>query len=170
MTATQNRHIFVSVGSRFTMDRLLLCVEKVVQKNPHLRGFAQIGNSEFLSPYLKTSQWVKGAEFNQAVKNCDIFVSHAGMGNILLAAQYNKPIIIMSRRADLNEHINDHQISTASAFSEKLSISVAKNTAELEQAILQTLDKLDSKIQYQVGSNSSKTELINSLKKFIDEH
>jgi len=62
-------------------------------------------------------------------------ISHAGMGNILMAAELQKPIIIMPRKRIYNEHVNDHQIDSAQAFSNKEFLHVVYEASELSRAI-----------------------------------
>jgi len=98
MLLTEPKKIFISVGTRFEMNRLLMSVEKVIKDNPGITAKAQTLNDSFQSKYIQTIKWADAPEFEQYVADCDIFISHAGMGNVLLAAIYKKPIIIMPRR------------------------------------------------------------------------
>lgn len=166
MTESEVKNIFVSVGSRFPMNRLIKSVEEVLSKHPTLSVTAQVGESNFESEKMRIIQWTDENEFEHEVRHCDIFISHAGMGNILLATQLNKPIIIMPRLASLAEHINDHQVSTAKAFMGRPLVSVANNTQELEQAISDVF-KL-SPTQKGSFASENKKELIYAIKQFID--
>ena len=175
MSKPDTKQLFISVGSRFAMNRLLECVEAVLQKHPELIAKAQIGHSSFQSPLMQTYQWASATEFDHAVSDCDIFISHAGMGNILLAAKYNTPIIIMPRRMDQGEHINDHQLSTVEALKGRPFMHSASDSTELEQAIIDILDSsADSSnsspvlINQGQDNQSSKAILISALRNFID--
>lgn len=167
MTELEVKDIFVSVGSRFPMDRLIKSVEEALSKHPTLSVTAQVGESNFQSDKMRVTKWTEEDEFEQAVRHCDIFISHAGMGNILLATQLNKPIIIMPRLASLEEHINDHQSSTAMAFMGRTLVSVVNNTKELEQAISDILSFKPTLKNVPVASNKKK--LVYAIKQFIDD-
>lgn len=170
MTDHSAKHLFISVGTRFAMDRLLNSVEEILGDESHLTASAQVGPSEFTSTLIKVTQWADSRRFEQAVSECDIFVSHAGMGNILMAAKLNKHIIIMPRRADLGEHINDHQISTAQAMKDKPFVCVVNNTKELALAIHSLSSSavkakhLDNQINH-----AAKAALISAIKDVIDQ-
>lgn len=166
-TIKKSKHIFASVGSRFPMDRLMISLDSVIEQNLNICVKAQIGKSTFTSTRIKTAQQTSTKEFEEAVKSCDVFVSHAGMGNILLAAQFNKPLIIMPRQANLNEHINNHQIGTAEAFANRPLISVVHTAKELELAILRAINIKASDNSSQINIES-RTQLIKSIKAFID--
>jgi UDP-N-acetylglucosamine transferase subunit ALG13 len=168
MLQTEPKKIFISVGSRFSMYRLLESVEDMMVNNPHLEAKAQTGPIAFKSRQIQTAQWADAAEFDRSVYDCDIFISHAGMGNILLAAKYQKPIIIMPRRSDLGEHINDHQLSTAMALKGRPFISVVNDSQELEQAVLDILQGSVNNPDQHEFNNESRVNLIIALKNFID--
>lgn len=160
--------IFASAGSRFTMDRLFSGLDKVVNKHPAIRVKAQTGNSSYQSSVLEVIRHLSADKFEDAVRECDIFVSHAGMGNVLLAAQLNKPLIIMPRRVSLGEHINDHQIDTAQAFSYRPGVTIVNNTQELESAILSAMNFSRADNTQELRINDPRKELISTLKAFID--
>lgn len=160
--------VFASVGSRFPMDRLLIWLNNVLEKQPFIHAFAQIGNSEFSSPSMRTSKQLNTSEFENKVANCDVFISHAGMGNILLAAEYKKPIIIIPRQTAYKEHINDHQLDTARAFSQRPFIWQANTENELEKAILSALKTSVSSDQDNSANFSSKNNLIRHIQKLIE--
>ncbi|MBL4672456.1 MAG: hypothetical protein JKX81_09380, partial [Arenicella sp.] len=114
-----SNHVFVSVGSRFPMDRLLVALDHFSARHPRFKVHAQSGKSTQPLPHTSSQSWFNPKEFEQAVIDCDIFVSHAGMGNILLAAQHEKPIVIMPRQFQYGEHINDHQLATAEGLKDR---------------------------------------------------
>lgn len=168
MSKPDTKQLFISVGSRFAMNRLLRSVEDALGKYSTLKAKAQIGQSTFQSKRMEIIQWANASDFDRAVSDCDIFISHAGMGNILLAAKYKKPIIIMPRRMDQGEHINDHQLSTAKALKERSFIHIANNSAELEHAIAHILCNSSSLMSQSNSNQASKKSLISSLRNFID--
>lgn len=160
--------IFASVGSRFTMDRLLHYLESILKKHSGLEASVQIGDSQFKSEQLETTQWTNANEFQDQVKGSDILVSHAGMGNVLLAAKYKKPIVIVPRLFALNEHVNDHQVGTAEALSDKKFVFIANNEDELEKAIFEALACANNLAQEWASCTESTEPLIEAIKQFVD--
>src|SRR5690242_11287058 len=82
--------------------------------------------------------WVRftsPAVFREKCQAADLLVSHAGIGNILLAIELRKPIVVMPRRAHLNEHRNDHQLATVKRLKKKAGIAVIYDAADLDEAI-----------------------------------
>lgn len=168
MTEIALKNIFVSVGSRFTMDRLLSTVDDLVSKHPTLSIKAQTGASSFTSPKMQLCKWCDQNEFEVSVSECDVFISHAGMGNILLAAKYRKPIVIVPRRFELSEHINDHQIGTAAAFANRPNIYIANNLQEIEDALIRIADH-SNKTAPHSPPHGERERLITAIKTFIGD-
>jgi hypothetical protein len=54
-----------------------------------------------------------------------------GMGSILTALQYGKPILVMPRLGRLKETRNDHQVATAQRFREMGKVAVAMDEGEI---------------------------------------
>lgn len=121
--------IFVTVGTQLAFDRLIASVDAWAEKNPDVEIFAQIGPGAFSPKNFKFKSFVSPSEANGLFRAADLVVSHAGMGSILTALKYKKPILVMPRKASLGEHRNEHQLATAKWLGNKAGISVA-NEAE----------------------------------------
>lgn len=121
--------IFVTVGTQLAFDRLIASVDAWAEKNPGVEIFAQIGPGSFRPKNFKFESFVSPTEANGLFRSADLVVSHAGMGSILTALKYKKPILVMPRKASLGEHRNEHQLATAKWLGNKAGISVA-NEAE----------------------------------------
>jgi len=67
-------------------------------------------------------------------------VAHAGMGSIICAFGFGKPIIVMPRRAQFHEAHNDHQVAIARWFEEQGRAVVAEDeqhlARELDHAVI----------------------------------
>ncbi|AOL93009.1 glycosyltransferase [Porphyrobacter sp. LM 6] len=68
-----------------------------------------------------------------------LIVSHAGIGTILTAARFAKPIVLIPRRAALEEHRNDHQLATVAQLATRPGILVARDETELSDRIAEGL-------------------------------
>lgn len=111
-------------------------------------------------------EWVESldpGEFRERVQAASVIVAHAGMGSILTAMEYGKPILVMPRRGDLGETRNDHQVSSARHFLESGEISVAIDEHELQAK----LDQLCSLRPSEQISPYASAELIATLRAFI---
>lgn len=126
--------IFVTVGSVFPFDRLVAAADDWAQSHG-MRPPAQIGRSKYQARSLETVESLPNNAYRAAVAACQVVVAHAGMGSILTAAEFGKPIVVMPRRADMNEHNTDHQLDTAEWMRNRQGVLVATNEHELGRQI-----------------------------------
>ena len=78
--------------------------------------FAQVGPTDLRPRHIEWAPFIEPAEFRERVRACSAMVAHAGMGSILTAMEFGKPILVMPRRGALMETRNDHQVATARRF------------------------------------------------------
>jgi len=117
------------------MDRLVVSVDRFIAENSDFSCAGQIGHSSIRCKSITTYNLLKEDEFRIHAKNAQIHISHAGMGNILLAAELHKPIIILARLPELGEVVNNHQVDTLNAFSSKPFIFPVQHESEIGEAI-----------------------------------
>ncbi len=146
-------------------DRMVRAVDGWAHERKRTDVFAQIGPTRWKPQTIEWTTFLSPTEFVSRVKAADAIVSHAGMGSILTAMQYGKPILIMPRRGDLQETRNDHQVATAERFGERQGISVAMDENEL----VARLDQVDSMIGAAAISDRASDELINAIREFIHD-
>jgi UDP-N-acetylglucosamine transferase subunit ALG13 len=54
--------------------------------------------------------------FDSYFEKASAIIAHAGIGSIVMALEYNKPLLVMPRMKRFKEHVNDHQVATAREF------------------------------------------------------
>jgi UDP-N-acetylglucosamine transferase subunit ALG13 len=155
--------IFTTVGTQLSFDRLLRIVDEWAKENNH-KVFCQTANFEIKLKHVEHKTFVTPSEFDNLMKECQIIVAHAGIGSILSAMKYKKPIIIFPRKASLGEHRNEHQLATAKQFSKKPGIYVAYDDIEL----LSLLNNYSSLTTGNQISSYASDELITTIKNFIN--
>ncbi len=156
--------LFLTVGYQMAFDRLTRSIDDWSSRNQEVEIFAQVGPSEFAPTHLSWTQFLEPPEFTDKLKNCSGIIAHAGMGSILTALQYGKPILIMPRKGSLRETRNDHQVATAKRFACYEQIIVAMSEKELPSCMTQLLNMDSTSGSDPVASS----RLIRSLKSFID--
>lgn len=100
--------IFVAVGTQFSFDRLVRYMDEWAGLNNE-EVIAQIGEGNYSPKHIKYERFMDSDEYNKNIREASVFVSHAGMGNIISAKDLHTPIIVMNRQFKLGEHRNDHQ-------------------------------------------------------------
>jgi UDP-N-acetylglucosamine transferase subunit ALG13 len=133
--------IFVTVGTELPFDRLVRVVDQWAREHGRTDVFAQIGHTAWRPTFIPFAGFLEPSEFNRAFARASVIVAHAGMGTILSALRYEKPLLVMPRRAALGEQRNDHQIATARRLLELGKIHVALDESELARR-LATLEQL----------------------------
>ena len=136
-----NTVIFVTVGGQLPFDRLVHAVDQWASQHHRTDVFAQIGNSPNPPTHIEWQRLLPPPDFQSKARGAEVIVAHAGMGSILTALEFGKPIIVVPRRAHLGEHRNDHQWATVKHLSKDVGVTVAADeTALLDQ--LQRLEEL----------------------------
>lgn len=127
--------IFVTVGTQLPFDRLIRAVDAWAGRTGRRDIFAQIGPSKLRPQHIEYRPFISPAEFARHFASAELVIAHAGMGSILSAMSQGKPILVMPRRASLNEHRNDHQLATARRYKEMGRILVAMDEHELDEQL-----------------------------------
>jgi len=100
--------IFVAVGTQFPFNRLIEYMDAwAAEHNEEV--IAQISDGDYTPKHMKWERFMDGEQYNKHIAEASVFVSHAGMGNIISAREQQTPIIVMNRQFTLGEHRNDHQ-------------------------------------------------------------
>lgn len=145
-------------------DRLVRAMDAWAGKGDRMKVFAQIGPGEYEPRHMEWKRFLDPANFRQKMEQADAVVAHAGMGSILTALEFGKPILVLPRRAALRETRNDHQVATADRFRDHDGIVVARDETELEAALVE-LEGRESASR--IASHAS-DELIGAIRSFID--
>jgi UDP-N-acetylglucosamine transferase subunit ALG13 len=123
--------IFVTVGTQLAFDRLIAAVDGWAGQSGDREVFAQIGPSRLRPQHIDHGRFVSPQECADRMRAADAIIAHAGMGTILTALEMGKPLLVMPRRAELGEHRNNHQLATATRFSDRDGVMVALDEIEL---------------------------------------
>lgn len=124
--------IFVTVGTHHQrFDRLLDALEEldgerlVVQHGPGARPRGVAAAKGFM-PFDEML-----ARFREA----EVVVTHAGVGSILCATREGHVPLVVPRRADLGEHVDDHQAELTEALAARGSVIAVRDVERLAEAV-----------------------------------
>lgn len=135
--------IFVTVGhDPHSFGRLLKRVEGVQGLLPRGEMFVvQYGYSEFDSKgNTVAAPFFSRDEFSGYLRDADKIVTHAGAGTLLQIAQTGRRSIVVARRKSFREHVNDHQMDIARAFSDRGLCYLINDVSELDMLLLGPID------------------------------
>ena len=127
--------IFVTVGTQLPFDRLGKAVDDWAADAGAPGVFAQIGDGLYRPAHMEWAQFLPADQFRHRIEAASLIVSHAGMGNLLAALAARKPLLVMPRRAALNEIRNDHQLATAKWLRQLPGVTVVDDDAGLAAAL-----------------------------------
>lgn len=126
--------IFVAVGTQFPFNRLIEFMDQWAGEHSE-EVVAQISDGDFIPKNMKWERFLDGEQYNKNIAEASVFVSHAGMGNIISAREQQTPIIVMNRQFKLGEHRNDHQADGLKWMGKLEGVLTATNQDELFQQI-----------------------------------
>lgn len=155
--------IFITVGTQLPFDRLIKAVDSWAVRHPELDFVIQSGGGEFKPSHCELREFISPSEWEGLFSEAELVVSHAGMGTIIKAMDSGKPLILMPRKASMQEHRNDHQIATVSQLKNVENIVVVENEDALHLA-LDAPPKMAEDALKQVNNNLSL--LISEIRSF----
>lgn len=126
--------IFVAVGTQFPFNRLIEYMDTWAAKHSQ-EVIAQISEGDYIPKNIKWERFLDGEQYNKNIAEASVFVSHAGMGNIISAREQQTPIIVMNRQLKLGEHRNDHQAEGLKWMGKLEGVFTASTEEELNQTL-----------------------------------
>lgn len=129
--------ILVVLGTqKFQFNRLLKEIDRLIEQNKiNEEVFAQIGHSDYKPKNYDAVDFLDKDIFEKKVSSCDILITHSGVGSIISGINKGKPIIVVPRLKKYNEHVDDHQLEIAKAFSQKNYVLLCSEINDLEEII-----------------------------------
>jgi UDP-N-acetylglucosamine transferase subunit ALG13 len=129
--------IFVTVGTHTQpFNRLLEKVDKLVEKRViKEKVIAQVGYSTYRPRNYEYFTFTSEEKILELNKKARLIIAHAGVGSIITALQFKKPIIVVPRLKKFGEHIDDHQVQIAIAFEREGKVLACYQIDELEDIL-----------------------------------
>jgi len=156
--------IFIVTGTQEPFDRLIKAVDEWAGAHPGNTILAQISNASYKPQNMQWVDFIPPQEFDQQFRDAELIMSHAGMGTIISALRYSKPIVVMPRLAQFREHRNDHQLATARSFEKLGFVKAVYSAGELTDALAQA-ENIEPALP--IGADAS-PQLIGFIKKFVE--
>jgi UDP-N-acetylglucosamine transferase subunit ALG13 len=159
--------IFVATGTQFPFDRLVRYIDQWAANNEVDKQsesvFMQLGEGNYLPQHTQWERFMGVEDYNEKIKQSSVFISHAGMGNIISAKDHGVPIIVINRQASLGEHRNDHQQEGLTWMAELDGVY----TASTQEALYHLLDQREILQAGKKGHNDSLDPLVDYLKSVL---
>ncbi|MBQ9011207.1 MAG: exopolysaccharide biosynthesis protein [Bacilli bacterium] len=158
--------ILVTLGTQDkSFSRLLDAVQKQINDGVIKEEvIVQAGYTKYKSDNMKIFDYIPIDKFDELISNCDLLITHAGVGSIVTAIKKSKKVIAAARLAKYQEHTNDHQLQIAQSFDDAGYIIHLKDFDKLGD-ILKSINKFKPK-----KFKSNKENFVNNLKNYIDNN
>lgn len=170
--------IFVSLGTQDKpFNRIIDYVISLKENLKELQGekiIIQLGQTKLLksdNERIKNSEniiiydMLKPEKMKDVIKDSDIIITHAGVGTIMECLEMGKEIIVVPRKVENLEHVNNHQEEIAFEMEKKGFLTKVDTYEELENKINMLLKDKDTN---EDNKNMNKKKYISNNEKFND--
>ena len=104
--------ILVTLGTQDkSFERLLKAVDKCIDKG-YIKDkvVVQAGFTKYESKNMEIFDYIPYDKFDKYMKECDLLITHGGVGSIITGLKNNKVVIAAPRLKEYKEHTNNHQL------------------------------------------------------------
>lgn len=148
--------IFVTVGTHEqSFNRLVEYMDNWA-KDHEEKVVIQIGYSSYIPEY---AEWSKLFPYQEMIKKVDearIIITHGGPSSFIMPLQIGKIPIVVPRKYEFNEHVNNHQVEFVKKVEKRMrTIKVVEDEKELEQ-VIENYDSIVSNMASGIKSNNEK--------------
>lgn len=148
--------IFVTVGTHEQpFDRLLRCIDKMVEdKKINEKVIIQKGYTDFEPKNCESYKLIGYDDMQKYIEEARIVITHGGPASFIVPLSIGKTPIVVPRRKEYNEHVNDHQLEFATEVKKRMkNIIVAKTEEEIIDSIINYDEKV-KKLSNEIASNN----------------
>ena len=152
--------IFVTVGTHEQPFNRLVEYMDNWAKNHDEKVIIQTGYSTYEPKFCEWKKLFPYQEMIEKVNEARIIITHGGPSSFIMPLQIRKIPVVVPRKKEFNEHVNDHQVDFSRQVAERQgNIIVAENVNEIETI----LDQYESIVQ------KMKNGLLSNNERFCEE-
>lgn len=101
-------------------DRLVRAVDELRRSKLIVEPvYIQTGYSAYAPECCEHSRFLSFEEMSRKMLEADVVVTHGGPSSFIEAMAAGKVPVVVPRRGDLGEHVNDHQVDFVRAVAER---------------------------------------------------
>lgn len=159
--------IFVTVGTHEQpFNRLVEYMDKWAAEHDE-EVVMQTGFSTFEPMNCKWDKLFPYQEMVKKVAEARIVITHGGPSSFIMPLQIGKIPVVVPRKADFNEHVNNHQVEFSNAVAERQgNIIVVEDVSKLAD-VLGEYDEIVGSMTKGLRSNNEK--FCYEFEKLVDE-
>ena len=154
------RYIFVTVGSgKIPFNRLIEKVDIAIERGTMpFPVFAQTGAATYQPKHFLYTPYLPKEQFDEKVRNCEVLVTHGGVGSIMSAIYEGKPVVVCPRLGTMGENVDDHQIEIAETFVRENLVMICRDEDDLGEIVERSRNH---KFEQYKSGNQYAVQLIN---------
>ena len=95
----------------------------------------QAGMTKYESDNMEIHSILPKEDFDKYIKDCDLLITHGGVGSIITGLKDNKKVIAVPRLMKYKEHQSNHQIEIVNIFNNNGYIIGINDVSELSEAL-----------------------------------
>lgn len=130
--------IFVTVGTHEQQfNRLIKYIDQLVEKNTITENVViQTGYSTYKPRFCEWNALYPYPKMMQLVLEARIVITHGGPSSFIMPLQIGKIPIVVPRKHEFGEHVNNHQVEFANEVANRIgSIIVVQDIEQLNEVI-----------------------------------
>lgn len=149
--------IFVTVGTHEQpFNRLVECIDNmkkdgVIQEDVVI----QTGYSTYEPKYCKWQNLFPYQEMLKLVDEARIVITHGGPSSFIMPLQIGKTPIVVPRRHEFNEHVNNHQVSFSKAVEDRMGTIIVVDDMDKLGETIANYDEIIGGMNSGLKSNNS---------------
>ena len=157
--------ILVTLGTQDkSFRRLLKAIEREIDnKNIKEKVVVQAGYTKYKSDKMEVFDYCSSEEIDKLMKEAKLIITHGGVGSILGALKYGKPIIAAARLSKYKEHNNDHQKQIINEFVKEGYLIELDDFSKLDEKLKEAKKFIPKKYK----SNNKK--FVSNITNYIEE-
>ena len=148
--------IFVTVGTHEQpFNRLIECIDNlkrdgIIQEDVIM----QTGYSTYEPKYCEWQKLFPYQKMIELVEKARIIITHGGPSSFIMPLQIGKTPIVVPRKFEFNEHVNDHQVSFSKAVADRMGIIIVVEDIEQLGDIILNFDTIKRHMKNNIKSNN----------------
>ena len=161
--------IFVTVGTHEQpFNRLIKEVDDLKGKGLINEDvIIQTGFSTYEPQYCEWSKLIPYQQMIRNVRDARIVITHGGPASFIMPLQIGKIPIVVPRRCEFNEHINNHQVEFAHNIAERMGTIISVDDISTLGNTILNYEQIIAKMKNRMNSNNS--QFNENLKKIVAE-
>lgn len=161
--------IFVTVGTHEQQfDRLIKYIDQLKKDNILTEKIIiQTGYSIYEPKYCEWKKLYSYQEIKKIIEEARIIITHGGPSSFIMPLQIEKIPIVVPRKKEFKEHVNNHQVDFAKAVAKRLGIIIVVEEIENLCDVIFNYNKIIREMKNTLKTNNTKFNA--DFSKIVDE-